>query len=117
MGRFAIDVTPFPELVVVKPAGELDLAGVPRLDEEVRELIGLRFDHVAIDLRELSFIGVAGVRVLLSLSAAARDSRWRLSVIRGPAVVDRVFALTATRARLPFTSAFSLARQSTDREP
>jgi len=77
----------------VQVAGELDLATSPQLRNTVGE--AQRAARVVVlDLRELCFIDSSGIHVILD---AARDSRryeGRLLIVRGPAQVDRVLALT-----------------------
>ena len=102
---FEIRVQPDRETVYVEPAGELDLASVPELREAVHELTDVGIEQVVIDLRRLTFIDVVGLRLLLRLDADARRDGWRLFLIPGPTSVQRIFALTATRERLPFIAA------------
>lgn len=100
--RFEIRVQPGREAVSVRPIGELDLPGSRGLRTAIDELIEAGFEDVVIDLRALTFIDCAGVRVLLTQHAAAvRDGR-RLSLIHGRACIRRVFALTDTLDMLPF---------------
>jgi anti-anti-sigma factor len=77
----------------VQVAGELDLATSPKFRETVEEAQRVA-RVVLIDLRELGFMDASGVHVILD---AARDSRpygGRLLIVRGPAQVDQVLALT-----------------------
>lgn len=99
---FVVDVEPAHEVVRVKPVGELDLATVSILENQVRELVAVGFAQLIIDLRGLSFIDVSGLRLLLSLAERSRSDGWRLSLIRGSESVGRLFALTDTLSRLPF---------------
>jgi anti-sigma B factor antagonist len=77
----------------VQVAGELDLSASPQFHQtlgEAQRAVRL----VVLDLRELCFIDSSGIHVILD---AARDSRQyggRLLIVRGPAPVDRVLALT-----------------------
>jgi anti-sigma B factor antagonist len=79
--------------VWVQVTGEVDLATAPQFRQTVEE--AQRAAHVVVlDLRELCFIDSSGVHVILD---AARDSRpygGRLLIVRGPAQVDLVLALT-----------------------
>ena len=93
---------PHRETIRVTPVGELDISSSSELGHEVEQLVGSGFGHVLIDLRELVFIDSTGLRVLLALNASARRGGWRLSLIQGPEVVSRMFALTATLDMLPF---------------
>jgi anti-anti-sigma factor len=100
-----VHVQPAREAIWVQPVGELDLAAVAGLRKHVDELIAVGFEHVVIDLRGLSFMDVAGLRLLLSLATEAQRAGWRLSLIQGCSAVRRVFALTDMLERLPFVSA------------
>jgi anti-anti-sigma factor len=106
---FEVRVVPYREAVHLQPVGELDLATCPKLDSELRGLLERGFWHVVIDLRDLTFIDAAGVRLLLKLAADSRTEHWRLSIIPGPDVVQRLFTLTDTLAALPFTTTLATA--------
>ena len=100
--RFEIRVQPGREAVSVRPIGELDHSVGRRLSSAVDTLVEAGMEPIVIDLRALTFIDCAGVRVLLAQHAAAvRDGR-RLSLIHGRAGIRRVFALTETIDLLPF---------------
>ena len=49
-----------------------------------------------LDLRELAFMDSAGVHTIVDASSRARRAGRRLLVLRGPANVDRLFALTGS---------------------
>jgi anti-sigma B factor antagonist len=100
---FEVAVEPAREVVRVKPVGELDLATVSVLEDQVRELLAVGFEQLIIDLRGLSFMDVSGLRLLLSLTQCAESEGWRLSLIQGSVPVRRLFALTDTIRRLPFS--------------
>jgi anti-sigma B factor antagonist len=115
---FEVLVEPAREVVWVTPRGELDLATGPELREQVSELLEVGFERLVIDLRGLSFIDVAGLRLLLGLALRARSEGWRLSLIQGDDVVRRLFALTDTLDRLPFSPSGEVgARHGVDHHP
>jgi anti-sigma B factor antagonist len=77
----------------VHVAGELDLAAASELDEVLRDAQhGARL--VVLDLRELTYIDSSAVHVILHATDRARREEGRLMLVRGPAQVDLVFALT-----------------------
>jgi anti-anti-sigma factor len=83
----------------VRLDGELDLAGVARLEQE---LAG-REDLIAtliIDLREVEFIDSSGLRAVLLADRRSREQGCRCVVVRGPEAVDRVFRITGCDERL-----------------
>jgi anti-anti-sigma factor len=73
------------------------------LEDQVGELLAVGFEQLIIDLRGLSFMDVSGLRLLLSLARHARHEGWRLSLIQGSVPVRRLFTLTDTARRLPFS--------------
>ncbi len=85
------------------------MATINTLRAEHEGVLARGFGHVVIDLRDLEFIDVAGLRLLLALNAGARRDGWRLSMIQGPPAVRRVFELTGTLHALPFTLPLSAA--------
>jgi len=99
---FGLSVRPHRDAVHVAPSGELDIATVGELREQVDELVGAGFARVVIDLRELVFMDCAGLRLLHALSADARRDGWELSLIQGRPPVRRVFEITDTLHGLPF---------------
>src|SRR4051812_22287868 len=100
--NFCCDVRPEPERVVVRLAGELDLAAAPAAAASVGQLLDAGCGPIVIDLRPLRFIDSAGVHTLLSAQCAAQARRCALSLVRGPAHVHRVFVATGTEPLLAF---------------
>jgi len=77
----------------VQIAGELDLA----TSRQFRQTLGeaqRAARIVVLDLRELCFIDSSGVHVILDATRDARRYGGRLLIVRGPAPVDRILALT-----------------------
>jgi anti-anti-sigma factor len=70
--------------------GELDIATVRVLDEELRVVWARDIRRIEIDLRHLTFIGSSGVAALL---------------VRGPAAVQRIFELTGIESQFAFRPA------------
>ena len=85
----------------VKPLGELDLATVPELDQQVQELVAVCFEDLLLDLRGLSFIDATGLTLLLELAQQSQREGWRLTLIPGKGQVERILVLTGCRDRLP----------------
>jgi anti-anti-sigma factor len=80
-------------------AGELDLATSPQLRQALGEA---RQDArlVVLDVREITFIDSAGVHAILDAARDAQREGHQLMLVRGPAHVDRVLALTGVSARI-----------------
>ena len=83
--------------------GELDLDGAPQLEEELQSVEHSDASSIVVDLGGLDFIDSTGVRLLVL--AADRLPEGRLSLLRGPHQVHRVFELTDLADRLPFVDA------------
>jgi anti-anti-sigma factor len=83
------------EAVVVAPEGEIDLATV----DELREALDAAADgaaQVLLDLRAVTFIDSAGVRLVLEAMRALPG----FAVVRGGAEVARVFRLVGLDERV-----------------
>ena len=79
--------------VSLRLTGELDLASAGFLERALRDAQA-DASQVVVDLRDLAFLDCSGMRVILGAAQRARWTGHRLSVIPGPAQVDRVFTLT-----------------------
>jgi anti-anti-sigma factor len=82
--------------------GELDIAGAPELERELLRVERTDALSIVVDLSDLAFIDSTGVRLLLQADARSRADANRLSLLRGPRGVQRVFELTGVLDRLPF---------------
>jgi anti-anti-sigma factor len=86
--------------VRVRLRGELDLAGAPRLSDKLRSLCA-RGEPVLLDLDELAFIDMSGLRVLLAAAEEASRDGWSFAVTRGSAQVRRLVGLVPLETQLP----------------
>jgi anti-sigma B factor antagonist len=87
------------DVLHLRLGGELDLAGVPQLEQG----LGDQSDSastIVLDLREVDFIDSSGIRAILMADRQARASGRRCVVVRGPESVDRVFRITGLNERL-----------------
>ena len=85
---------------VITLNGELDIDGAPRLEDELRRAEESDASSIVVDLGQLDFIDSTGIRMLVM--AAERVPDGRLSILPGPAQVQRVFEITDLTDRLPF---------------
>ena len=85
---------------VIELIGELDLDGAPRLEEEFKRVEASDVASIVVDLGQLEFIDSTGIRLLVM--AADRSPEGRLTLLRGPRQVHRVFEITDLADRLPF---------------
>jgi len=83
----------------VSVAGELDVATAPQLADALHRA---EFDArpIVLDLRRLAFMDCGGLRVILAAARRAHRPGGRLVVVRGPAAVARLFALTEVEGEI-----------------
>ena len=67
---------------LVVPYGDLDLAGAPDLEA----VLAAQSGPVVVDLRQMRFVDLAGLRVLLEADARSRQDGMNLAFIAGEAV-------------------------------
>jgi anti-sigma B factor antagonist len=91
------------ETYIVELSGELDLDGAPSVEEELRRAEDSDAKSIVIDLSRLEFIDSTGIRLIVM--AAKRCEEGRLTLLRGPKQVHRVFVMTDLADRLPFADA------------
>jgi len=75
------DASPSRRLVHVR--GELDYATAPRLERDLGSLVGQGVHRLVLDLADLSFCDVHGLRVLLGVERELRSQGGRLTLL-GP---------------------------------
>jgi anti-sigma B factor antagonist len=100
--RFECLVEPDRDQVVVRPQGELDMATVPQVDEQVRELVESGFKKVVIDLGSLTFLDSTGIRMLLQWTATADTDGIDFALLPGTGAVERVLDITGVRQHFHF---------------
>ena len=86
--------------VAVVVVGEIDLATVDAVQAEI-DAARAETRHVLLDLREVTFIDSAGVRLVLEGSRALAADGGELVVVRGGPEVRRVFDLVGLDGRVP----------------
>ena len=99
---FSCEVESEPEAARLRTRGSLDMATAPMLEAQIDELRKARVQRVIVDLSGLDFMDSVGLRLLLSVDASARRDGYSITLVRGPAAVQRVFEITGTAAVLPF---------------
>jgi anti-sigma B factor antagonist len=80
--------------------GELDLASAPLVAEHLRTLSEQRA-AVVLDLDELAFIDMSGLRMLLAAAEDAARDGWALTVTPGSPAVRRLVDLVHLDRALP----------------
>ena len=96
------DVRHLDDRVVVSFSGELDMAEVPRLQQEMEAIESSRPDLLVLDLQHLSFIDSSGLRFILESDVRARREARRVAIIPGPEQVHRIFLIALLDKRLEF---------------
>jgi anti-anti-sigma factor len=84
------------------PHGEIDLASVDELDAKLRDLRDTGFDHLVLDLSQVTFMDSTGLRLILSWDDAARENGIDFSIVPGTPGVQRLFEITGVLGRLTF---------------
>ena len=77
--------------------GDVDLADAERVEETLHEAVSRAGAGVSIDLREVTFLGSTGVRLLLEAGERARRRGIRLSFVLGDGPARRVIDLLGLR--------------------
>lgn len=88
-------------VIRVALTGGLDIATAGEVD---RVLCRTHASLVVLDLRDLSFMDCAGLRMVLEADRRLREAGGQLVVVRGPSQVQRIFDLTGMTERLRMVS-------------
>lgn len=83
-------------------AGELDLATVADVEDELRRVEATDAASIVLDLSRLAFMESTGIGLIVSAHARSRADSDRLTIIRGPAAVERVIIMAGLDELLPF---------------
>ncbi len=105
--------TPTFELAVIRngktarvvPAGELDIATVPRVERMIAELTVDAQHDLVVDLRELTFMDSTGLRMLVQTHGQSKRTGFGLQIVRGPEQINRLFVVTGLDGVLPLVDA------------
>jgi anti-sigma B factor antagonist len=84
----------------VRPAGDLDLDTVHRVESALGALREQGAGNLVLDLRGLTFMDSTGLRLVIRWHTAATEEGFRFAIVPGPDVVQRVFRLTGMDAHL-----------------
>ena len=90
------------DIHVVALSGEIDLANASDVEEELKRVEATDADAIVVDLSGLDFIDSTGIRVLVAADARSRADSSRLSLIRPPDRVLRIFTISGIADLLPF---------------
>jgi anti-anti-sigma factor len=101
-GALEIDSELEADTARLTPAGELDIATAPQLEQEVRSLLARGVRRVVIDLSRLTFIDSSALRLFIVLNERSAEDGWTLGLIRPTGQVRTVFEITGAEENLPF---------------
>lgn len=101
-GEFAMSSERAGGTHTIRLTGELDLVNAGAVQAELERVAGTDAAAIVIDLSALTFMDSTGVRLVLTAHARSRTNSNRLSLVRGPASVQRVFELCGVDGTLPF---------------
>lgn len=80
--------------------GELDIAGVARVEQELERIEQESPATIVLDLRALTFMDSTGLRVIVAADSRAREQERRLVIVRGSDTVQRIIRMTRLDERL-----------------
>ena len=83
-------------------SGELDIANVDLVHDELARIESSGASSIVIDLAGLTFMDSTGIQLLVRAHARSRTDAHRLTLRPGPAAVQRVFTLCGVDELLPF---------------
>lgn len=94
---------PESDAAVLTLTGEVDAVTAPRLAEMLRSRLCSRLRRMVLDLSELGFLGVVGVRTLMVAELRARATETELVVVAGGnREITRALSATAALHQLRF---------------
>ena len=93
------------DAVCVAPAGEIDLSTVTSVDDQLQRLLESGARNLVLDLRQVSFMGSCGLRLILQWNDHADEQGFAFAVIQGPPPIARVFELCGVGDRVRLRAA------------
>jgi anti-anti-sigma factor len=88
------------EAVMMKLTGELDISSAAKVEDELSRWEPKKPSQIVLDLSSLDFMDSTGLRLLIAADARARDEGRKLTIVKGPEPVQRVFRITRLEERL-----------------
>jgi anti-anti-sigma factor len=98
-GSFTISSQRLEQGIVVAPAGDVDLATAPIVEDELRRAEESE-EVIVLDLAQVSFMDSTGLRMVITADQRARDRGGTLRIVHVPAPVRRLFDLVGIAERL-----------------
>ena len=88
------------DTVLLRLAGEFDLATIGGVEASLERALRQKTRHVVFDLRKVSFIDLAGLMTLIRLNERSRQAEFDVKVVAPSGLASRVFTLTRAGAEL-----------------
>lgn len=88
------------DTVHVRLTGELDISTASKVEDELARVEPNRPESIVLDLRNLAFMDSTGLRLLIAADTRARSQGRKLTIVKGPEPVQRVFRITRLEERL-----------------
>jgi anti-sigma B factor antagonist len=99
---FRCDVVPNGDGMAVAPRGELDMATVGAVEQELRRLRRKGCAQLVLDLRGLTFMDSTGLHLVTRWATEASRDGFEFEVEPGPPIIQRVFELAQMTNGVPF---------------
>jgi anti-anti-sigma factor len=105
-GRFTrsaplvLTVQDYDSTLLVRVGGDLDLATVEQVTTALDQLEFERTTLLVLDLQELAFLDLAGLRTILRASEHCKKHQTRFAVVKPRGLAGRIFTLTSVNREL-----------------
>jgi anti-anti-sigma factor len=104
MSLYDIEITAGTDATTVRLGGEVDMAAVGHIENELAATLEAGVDVLVLDLSRVTFFDSSGLRLVLRLDRHQRELGRRLVVVPGSRRVARVFELTGVDKQLEFAA-------------
>jgi anti-sigma B factor antagonist len=102
MEPFRCEVSKNGDRIVIAPQGELDMATVPQLDQELHRHLDGSGSMLVLDLRALTFMDSSGLHLTARWANESSKDGFGFEIVPGPPPIQRVFELARMTEQLPF---------------
>lgn len=109
-GRLNLTVEDSASTLLLRMAGDLDLANVGQVTAVLDRLDVERTALLVLDLRGLAFLDLAGLRTILRANDQCKNHHIRLTVIKPLGFASRIFTLTRVHRQLDLVDSRALDR-------
>lgn len=86
--------------LVLRIAGDLDLSGIGRVMAALDRLENAAATQLILDLRDVTFLDLAGLKTILRANDYCKDRRIAVTVVKPRGLASRVFTLTRVHLEL-----------------